>query len=821
MPLQSVIKKKAWRPQALSFLASSQVMCKNCLSQYVSPTPNLITTRLRKSTKTTLRLWASTLHSQPQLLSPASIHSPLRLPRYFSSITDSPKELHLDLDPVDRFRLALYPKKQPLQQKQKTKPVQKILARRKRRLVIFDLYSNLKNRRLLGHLSHEDFRTLVSVLMSNPDNLQTKRLVGQAISVLQDLKQLSTEHAHLYFSLVDVETLVELYREIDAADEAARLLKNIHLLGIIPTEKSYGEMIAILAKTGDMESAEGWLKTMKASGVWPPSTSTIGSMVQGWMGLGNETAALDFLREHPGDALQNIDTTMDDQNALLDMALDVFFNDSLQRWRLNDCRTLYRLKKSRGYSTKSLLRRLTHKSIHTFQTTVASRLLKDTIDLKDSVGCGIVAGIMIKYFISTKNLATAVKICAKADELPTSLSVEHYTILLRQLSHAHYHTDLMIIYRQFYKKYPKSLDISLFTTVIFGLTKAKQYKNTLLVLKDLRESIPDDQLDDKAFLAMYTLCAQAGYLDIFKQVFSLNKTLERPLTHKAYTSLMACYVTVNDPVAAKAVFQAIVSETKGPDTVDFNLLIRATALEKTDGDPLEKIFEIIRHMKTADLNPDQTTLRTLLGIYKNGNMTKMLLAKLASDPDATHSDNIWLNNLSLTRLLEFMPASKVAALFLSNKRSNLLASKTGPIEADGMTYQILIDALTKSPANAQITEVLYKHIRSRGHKLSQALHSQIILVWARKGRLAKARKMIQRMEEETGEKADVNVFSMLISGYLAFNQRENAQRVIDEDLVKYGLVPDQRLLDMLSDYDKKANLTHDHPLAHSPDNVRL
>ncbi|OAD70384.1 hypothetical protein PHYBLDRAFT_60283 [Phycomyces blakesleeanus NRRL 1555(-)] len=845
MPFQSVIKKKGWRPQALSFLASSQVLCKNCLSrQYVSAsvqTHRLIDDQqLRKSTKNILSSWSPVQTLSQQLIPSQSVRPRLKLPRHFSSLTNTAQEPpYHDTDLVTQFRLALYPplETQPQNKNKNNKNrkssaiKQKTIIRRQRRKHLFERYTDLKKRRLLNHLSYEDFRTLVAILIPNPDNQQAKPIVLQTISVLEDLKQLSADHSHLQFSLTDVETLVSLYRETGATNDAALLLHNLHRLGTTPTERSYSDMIAMLAKAGDVESALGWLKTIKASGVWPPSNSIKGSIVQAWLELGNDTAAIDFLREHPGDAIISTSDTKpnsnpnhnnkinindindDDKDALLDMALDVFFNESLKRWRLNDCRAIYRLKQKRGYSTSSLLSRLTYKTIHTFQTHTSLNLLQDTLDLKDTAGCGIVAGQMIKYCISTKNLAMAVNICKHADHSQNSISVDHYTHLITKLAHARYSVDLMTIYRQFTQKYPQSLSISLYTTIIQGLTAAKQYHSALQVLGDLRQTIPDHQLDENSFLPLYKLCAQAGYLDLFKQTFALNKSLGRPLTHKAFTSLMACYVTAKDPESAKAVFQAIMAETKGPDTVDFNLLIRATALEKTDGDSLEKIFEIIRHMKTADINPDQTTLRTLLDIYKTGDLADMLLQKLINDPHATHSDNIWLNNLSMTRLLKNTPPSTVASIFLSNKRDKLLKSSTKgvPIASDGMSYQILIDALTKSPTNVHIAESLYQHMHSRGHKASQSLHHQMILAWARKGRMAKARRMVVRMEEEIGEKAGIEAFSIIISGYLGHNQRENAQRIIDEDLAQRGLVPDQRLLNILSEYDKNGNIYSSSP----------
>jgi pentatricopeptide repeat protein len=260
------------------------------------------------------------------------------------------------------------------------------------------------------------------------------------------------------------------------------------------------------------------------------------------------------------------------------------------------------------------------------------------------------------------------------------------------------------------------------------------------------------------------------------------------------------------------------AEQSDVDVVDFNLLMRTVGQEEQHkaqhdnrSNVPNQILDILRHMALVGVTSNATTLRTLLDIYPSDDikMEDQLFMTLRNDPQATHHDRIWLNNLKLTRFLldnndkDGRGSLKAATIFLSNDRSSLFPECVGePIEADGMTYKLLLDALTRHKRHAAMAQRIFDHMRSRGWRPTMMVYEQLMVVWAKRQQVEKVKAVIDVACQDLGWSqvpakwytsaldALVNQSSPHVHAWILEIKKQKAvlaDPVLADRLVKYGL----------------------------------
>ncbi|ORZ10504.1 hypothetical protein BCR42DRAFT_422524 [Absidia repens] len=375
----------------------------------------------------------------------------------------------------------------------------------------------------------------------------------------------------------------------------------------------------------------------------------------------------------------------------------------------------------------------------------------------------------------------------------------------------------------------------------------------------------------RLFHLAYSLCAQLGDLDLFKSTLDIQWKVGLPgLHHHALTSLMATYVKIEDTASAKAVFDHLAhrleqqpkqrqsttpilssttpvttmnsmhdyedddhvvggfdgeqdSELSDVDVVDFNLLMRTIGVEhdeylrrhQQEGEPVaNRILEVLRHMNLVGVPLNITTLRTLLDVYKGkGLMEDEIFKTLLADPKATHHDDIWLNNLKLTRILyggknsdaaNRNRRSQIAAnKFLSNDRHVLFpgAPRGTSILANGMTYKILLDALTQHTETAHLAQRVYDHMRKRGWRPSVGVYERMVIVWSRKLRLQKAAAVMQDACDDLGwSTVPIKWYTGVLDRLMAKNRPDLAEKWVLQMKANKELSMDRFMKDRLAKY---------------------
>ncbi|KAG0180546.1 hypothetical protein DFQ28_003720 [Apophysomyces sp. BC1034] len=673
-----------------------------------------------------------------------------------------------------------------------------MIGRRKRRLRLQKLYERVRiHPSLLQQLTGDDFNALVTAFTPNPDNKLADNVVRVAVQILEDLSTLNSLDVQL--TKENAETLISFYRELGSVDRAENIIKHMLNAGQKPSQETFAAFISLLSAGDRLEDAEAWIARMKASHVWPPSEAAVGYMVEGWLRLGEKEKAISLLSQYPGD-LDIVAHASEHEGGgyeLLDAALDMFAKNCIRDWRLNDARKFYRRRRELGLKTRHIINRLLGKSLFTFQTSVAHALLKDTLNCGDKEGHRMVAKRLLTWYMSREDVKQAVELWEAVNGAEDVLGKELSSDLMTLLAKRKHHVDLIRLYRQYTTRYPSAMTLDLYTKTLRGLVRSKQHTLAREVFADLKSNLPSIGVNQKVLLPLYSLCAQTGDIALFEEVLRMNEKAGQ-ISHNALTSLISCYITACDTTAALSVFKKLASHVFNPDVVDFNLLIRLTAQQENFTE-FSKILGILEHMRMVGVSPDESTLRTLLDIYKQGHIRDELFQKLLHDPGASKADQIWINNIALTRLMALTGPIRAAKLFLDNDRGALFQSTKGDkIEADYITYKLLIDGTIKSLRSMAMAQRLYVNMRSQGLKPSREIYHQMILGWARKGRLQRARRVMAEMEKETGVPADVRTYSMLIEGFLLLDRVDLAREVIDQDMANRDIKPDKVMLQRIA-----------------------
>ncbi|KAI9337077.1 hypothetical protein BD770DRAFT_477136 [Pilaira anomala] len=671
--------------------------------------------------------------------------------------------------------------------------VKKTIVRRQGRKRILNMYQLMKNRHpnLLSQLSQRDLNSLVRIFITNPDDPSSNGPMQEAFQILQDLKK-GTLFSQASFGQPEMELLIYLATELkytrkalDLLSEATQLYQGQlslttfeHVFGLLSREKKSPKTIDV------------WLSRLANLG-YQPSKSIVRSVVISKISNELDDAASYLRKHHPTtDLARLVNTHTEDARDLLDNALNVFAIDCLEEWRLNDARNIYLRKREVGMSTNVIVKRVMDKALHTGQVQAAERMLKDTIKLEDTFNVKLCSRKLIDWYLSYKDIKQAVLVWDQLEQHGLELNQEVMEELMIEAAKLKYHVDAMRLYRRCNDLYPTTTSIETAIYVFRSLVNTKDFVNAREIQGSIESALHQRKLTDQsariATRALFGLSAQTGDVALFERIFETSEKLKLGLTHRGLTSLVAMYLRRGEVHLAKAAFQQVAARTNGPDVVDFNLLMRTIVMEEQRVD-YDKIFEILTHMKLVDVQPDETTLRTMLMFYRSeSEMQRSLYEKLLVNPTSISRFNqVYLNNLAFKNLLTEKTIAQVVGILKRGNRGELFPSEANtPILVNGATYSILLTAANENRDYTSIAELLIKDMLARGWKPKRLVYEELIRNLAKKGKIAKARKYIALMEKETGEKAGAETYTKLIDGFLYLKKPHLAKHVVLDDLIK-------------------------------------
>ncbi|CEP14183.1 hypothetical protein [Parasitella parasitica] len=778
MSFQSIISsREGWKSQKLLVQ-----LCHSCLSRR---TPALAHYVRRNTTLSTPSSTTSTVTTTSTPKSKIKPYRPQPNKSSPSSIALANQEL------LERLRNELYHEtstslksSDPSISAYSTQ-TRKTIIRRESRKQLLEMYKLLKQTpQYFAQLTRTDIDSLVSRLMSNPDDLTTNTPFFEAFHILEDLKCKKFKNVH--YRLQDAEKMIYLAAELTYAKRAEDLLieatKKWKTVGMATFEA----VIRVLSKNRQQDRVDFWLSHIQQKGM-SPTRNMVSSVVLCMVAKGQLDSAVNYLKQNCSDQdlARAVTKCSGDDQRLLNVALNLFAMDCMEQWRLNDMRLIYRLKRYLGMSTSSIIKNLLSKSIHTGQLHTAEQLLSDTIYMHDTAGSQLCSEKLILWFLEQKNISRSVSIWEQMEQHNLTVTLHAMQALLTQAAKLRYHVDAMRLYKRCKELYPESNLAEARVHVLRCLIRSKQFDAAQVVSVEVEGLMPDlkPNLARTALRALFSLAAQTGRVDLCETALQLSKRYNLSLTHIGLSSLIACYLIKGDIQSAKSTFKTVASHTNGPDVVDFNLLMRTTVMENKD-DAYDKILDILTHMKLVNVAPDLSTMRTMLNSYDSPSvMRDGLYEKLLNAPTAAQSDQVYLNNIAITDLLSKYGVERMVGLLLRNNRGELFPGQEDQnIAVDGLTFKILLDAATKDVKYASIAEKLFKSMRYRGMKPEKQVYENLIIMFVKKGRVQKARKYIAKMEHETGCKADVNTYTRIVEGLLGIGKPRLAKEIILQDM---------------------------------------
>ncbi|KAI9485252.1 MAG: hypothetical protein EXX96DRAFT_544519 [Benjaminiella poitrasii] len=767
MSFQSIIlRKEIWKSQRL--LAK---LCHNCLAKRTPILAQVRRNAIMTQPTTTTTMTTKSIQQQKQELT-VTPHSKL----------------------LDSFRQELYQASQ-LNVSQPGSPsrsrwLKNIIFRRDARRRLMTNYQLLKKHQtLVSQLTQKDIDRLVSWFVDtiHCDDPRVYGNIRTALHILEDLKS-GTLFPLAKFRLEDAEKMIYLVSELGQGQRADDLLEQTVVeKGWDVSMAAYEAAIRALSKEGNQNKIDFWLSHLQSLGKTLTS-DIVRSAVLCRLTNNQLEAASEFLKQHhPGEELsQIVHRWGSNSHELLDQALNRFAIDCKNQGRLNEMRLIYMQKRRFDMSTVTVVRNMVTKSIYTDRDHLARKLLENTIYMKDISNTQLCAKKLIQWYISTKNLSEAMGVWEELDRNGIALPLDIMQSLLVNTAKAKHQMDTMRLYRKCKELYPGGMSSRARIYVLHSMVLSKEFQLAYEMSPEIESIMPylDRELATMTARTMFSLCAHTGKVDLFERIFAQAEQLKLSVTHEGLTSLIACYLTLGDVNLAKAAFQAVAAHTNGPDVVDFNLLLRIIAMEDQSIKP-DRIYEVLDHMSLVSVAPDETTLRTMLDFYDHkSEIRQVLFDKLLEQEKLSRFDQVFLNNIALMNLMETTGVANAARVLLANDRGNLFKSqKNKPILCNGLTFKILLDAATKNVRYANIAEKLYSTMRGLGMKPSHQNYEGLIFVLTSKGKIKKARRYIQQMEDETGIKADANTYLKLAHGLLKLGKPHLAKEVIMQDML--------------------------------------
>ncbi|RUS29265.1 hypothetical protein BC938DRAFT_480864 [Jimgerdemannia flammicorona] len=710
-------------------------------------------------------------------------------------------------------------------------PIQHIpTGRRSFRQRLWHLYTSLHNDPLkLLQLTREDIRALVSVYASAsatpPVNL------NQALQILEDLQRAGYR---LKGEELDMKVAVLWkLRKLEAVMETMEKMQNLEF---VPAATSYTAAVYASARIGMMEAATKWMEKMRGKG-YTLSEDTYAAMMEGYTWNGDVKGLVEICEQmaHQGIIREveiSNDIVSDSEEAgshdlakettktrrLVDRAFNHVMTYFIEQNNIHRAQGFYSYKRHLGLPTDTALRRLVEACYQFSETKVLQTLLDKVLAADDWRAGRVVSTALLDHFLAQEDLQKAVTLYDQLRRKRTGsadpiLGVHSYVDLLCNLSDSNMATDAMKVYRDLRTFYPsKHLDIDIYNRVLSGLIHGKAYLDARLVHRDLLTD-PFVLPNVYTYNALLHLCAQTGSMRIAERLVSEMVARGMPLSHDAYSCLMACHVEAGDSDGATRVFRTMIDAGFMPDVVDFNVLIRAHA------DPVKKVMPILQQMRDVDVRPDSATYRTLYQAYLNagqfedaekvlqamadGAQAKLQARTKPDEPMPEDAgfiaglDTRTLNTL-LTQRIREEGIMQVAHEFLTHELDSPDKSDRRLDMQTWMTFKILLDAAVVCVRYMPLAKRIKYEMVRRGYKPGKGVYVQMVGGWAKKGQFSKARMEMKEMEEEAGIPLDVEVYTALVDGYLEHGFLKRARMAVVEEMVgEKGIEPDEVLMERL------------------------
>ncbi|ORZ00299.1 hypothetical protein BCR43DRAFT_502071 [Syncephalastrum racemosum] len=673
-------------------------------------------------------------------------------------------------------------------------------------MILRTLFGRIRRKRdVLEQLTKRDVEMLINTFTPNPDNPQARKACLFAIEVLEDIQ--ATQLPNLPFEEDDLEKLIYLYGEAGQVTKVEQLLQKSVAAGLVPTEDVYTTVIRLQAKAGDIDNALAWFKHMEEADVWPPPSHVVEWIVAAHIQADQLNDAVQLLKTYPTHphVVRAIARGLP-VDEILNAALNRCAYSCVDRWRLNDALWFYHVKRKAGLTMRGPMRDILYKALYTNQRALAERTVESMIETQDK-NSAFIAQRLMRWYIRIHDVRHAIMLWDRMLEANIDLGEQDTARLLEKVALARYHVDLGRIYRYYTKHYSATPSPDMYDKILKGFLYSKRYKETEEIYQDMKAAVEPEAIETTTYEALYGLCAQTGNVTLFHEILQTQHQIGDKPSKKALTSLMASYLVQKDLESARKVYESIHLSEEGPDIVDYNLLLRLAAMEKDKVDKV-RILEILKHMTADGIQPDQTTFRTLLGVYDDQAMSKQLFKWLLErSQHLTRADNVWINNLALTLLVERCGPERAANVFLEGERLKMLRLALDDniqihdtqvyLFTDDMTYKILLDALVPHPQYMAIVDALFKSMRARGFKPNVELYHGMVSGWASRGRIQRARQMMQTMQQDTGVAPDVTTYTRLIEGLVRVGKKDKVPQILEE-MVQREIFPDAVLSDFLN-----------------------
>ncbi|CAO3697972.1 unnamed protein product [Rhizopus stolonifer] len=742
MSFQSILQREGWKPQNLF----TKILCYKCLSRRLPYTYKLIST--------------TTVKPQTTLL--------------------------------DHFRKELYqPNKYTKPESTVYRPfTETVMARRNARKRLFKRYWRLKTRspQQLAQLTRKDVDFFITKFTVVSDNLLSKRPMIEAYYILKELKE--GRFIHVPFGNQEAERMICLAAELKWTDKTMALLKEFILEEKRPlTIRAFDAALELLAENQDVTEMNFWFDYIVKQKL-EMTEATIRPFVMYYIDMGKPELAAAFIKKNKEKlAVKKLSelyaTYWQDTQQLLERTLNSFSSQAIAERKLHLARHIYKLKTKSGMNSYKSLKKLMSRCIHKKELRTAEIILNDTISLKDTRGAQLCSEYIINHYLSRFNVGQSLAIWDIMQQGGMDLNQQTTDDLLIQCAKAKYHVDVLRLYQRRQEIYPNpSLEVQVYA--VRCMVFSKELVQAKILSKGLVESLPkmNKDLSMLAARSLLSLCAKSGDLGLFERTFKQIETLGLKLRHKSLTSLSACYVMRNNAKSAKIAFQNIVQHTNGPDVVDFNILMRTVILEDQTMNH-EKILEILKHMALVNIMPDETTMRTMLKYYEPESSVLPELYKKLLEMPLRGSDLVYLNNIAISKLLTRHGIQDIAGRFLFNDKGLILPEQRGrAIERDGITYKILLTACLQTFNHSSIAEKLIKDMLSRNIKPPRNLYESFIQALCKQKKISKARRYIENMEANTGEKPNQKTYTKLADALYDMNKPELGKEVLTQNLAK-------------------------------------
>ncbi|KAI9247856.1 hypothetical protein BY458DRAFT_526810 [Sporodiniella umbellata] len=630
--------------------------------------------------------------------------------------------------------------------------VEKVIARRLARKRLLKSYWRLKmhNPQKLKKLSAEDVQLFIQRFSVYSGDIVSKRPMIESFYILREIKD--RVFTQVTFTDAQAERMIFLATELKWFDKAVALTR---LFAVEEKRqisiKTLDSLFQVLSERKDIDQMKHWWKYLKKKDM-NPTEHTMRAFFMCYLRLGKQRTGVNFIQA-----------------------------TAARKYHL--ARMIYMQRQELGMNGEKILKNLISRCLSRKELRIAESILDSTISLKDTNGAQICSEHIINYYISRLNNNQAIKIWEKMMENGIDLDKKTMDTLMISCANAKLHADTLRLYHRYQEIYP-AIPHKLQTLAVRCMVNTREFDLAKRLSRDLLRSMPKMRKPLAALAArsLFSLSAKTGDFVLFEKAFNIANDLNLFLKHRALTSLAACYVKSKNTDEAKIVFKNIVNHTKGPDIYDFNILMRVV-MEEDKAINHEKILDILKHMSLVHLTPNETTMRTMTKYYKAGSSMLLEIYKKMLEMPLKGSDLVYLNNIAISKQLQCEDLPSVVGKFFDNDKGKFFPGQNGrAIERDGITYKILLVDSLKHSRHIAISERLIKDMLSRDIKPSRALYESFIRSLCQQGKIKKARRYIEEMEANTGEKPSKETYTKLISGLVNQHKTKQGKEVSKEDI---------------------------------------